>query len=250
MYCVSIYFSSFLKDAIQAAHWNHEQVTLHPFAIYYKDENLETKMQSFLIIADSLEHTYEAVHQFKEELFKYLKEKFALINKIFFFSDGAASQYKNKKNFFELCQHEKEYGFNTERHFFATSHGKGPCDGIGGIFKRNATRASLQRKFEGHIRNAKELYDWAIGNENSVMVYRYCSAVDFKKFDKKLKTKYGKINLQTVVGTQQYHCFIPINDKEIKAARFSASNEFHSLKLTKDKGKGAGQREEEDEDED
>lgn len=221
----------FFKDAIQAQHWNHTQVTLHPFAIYYKDENHETKIQSLLIIAECLEHTYEAVHQFKEELFKYLSQRFTSLKKIFFFSDGAASQYKNKKNFFELCQHHKKHNFKVEWHFFATSHGKGPCDGIGGIFKRNATRASIQRKFQNQITNAKELYNWAIGNDNSAMDYRYCSEASFKKIEKVLKEKYRKLDLQTIKGTQKYHCFIPVNDKKIKAARFSTSSKFSTYNL-------------------
>lgn len=220
-----------MQDAIQAQHWNQQQVTLHPFAIYYKDNNLETRIQSLLIIAECLEHTYEAVHQYKEELFLYLNERFPLIKKIYFFSDGAASQYKNKKNFFELCQHKKEYDFIVEWHFFATSHGKGPCDGIGGIFKRNATRASLQRKFKNQIRNAKELFDWATQNENSTMVYRYCSEENFRKIEVNLKSKYEKLKLLPIKGTQQYHTFIPINDKEIKTARFSASSEFKNFKM-------------------
>ena len=63
--------------------------------------------------------------------------------KIFYFSDGAAAQYKNRKNFTNLAYHEEDYGVPAEWHFFATSHGKGPCDGIGGTVKRLATKASL-----------------------------------------------------------------------------------------------------------
>ena len=44
---------------------------------------------------------------------------------------------------------------------FATSHGKGPCDAIGGTLKRMATRASLAKEREHPIKNVKELYDWA-----------------------------------------------------------------------------------------
>ena len=35
--------------------------------------------------------------------------------------------------------------------FFATSHGKSPCDGIGGIVKRNVTKRSLQRPLKKQI---------------------------------------------------------------------------------------------------
>jgi len=64
--------------------------------------------------------------------------------KILYFSDEAASQYKNCKNFLNLCHHKVDFGVDAEWHFFATSHGKGPCDGLGGTVKRLAARASLQ----------------------------------------------------------------------------------------------------------
>jgi hypothetical protein len=52
-----------------------------------------------------------------------------------YFSDGAVSQYKNCKKFLNLCYHEEDFGVKAEWHFFATSHGKSPCDSIGGTIK-------------------------------------------------------------------------------------------------------------------
>ena len=60
-----------------------------------------------------------------------------------YFSDGAASQYKNRKNFLNLCFHKSDFGVPAEWHFSATSHGKGACDGLGGTVKCLAARASL-----------------------------------------------------------------------------------------------------------
>ena len=39
------------------------------------------------------------------------------------------------------------YGVKAEWHFLATSHGKGACDGLGGIVKWLAAQASLQRPY-------------------------------------------------------------------------------------------------------
>ena len=66
------------------------------------------------------------------------------MKQIYYFSDGAASQYKNRKNFLNLCYHHTDFGIAAEWHFSATSHGKGACDGVGGTVKRLAARASLQ----------------------------------------------------------------------------------------------------------
>lgn len=80
---------------------------------------------------------------------------------MYYFSDGAAGQYKNKKNFVNVLNHENDFGVPAEWHFFATSHGKGPCDGIGGTIKRLAALASLQRTL---ILTSREFYEWAISN--------------------------------------------------------------------------------------
>lgn len=50
---------------------------------------------------------------------------------------------KIKSNFLNLLHHNNEFGNDAEWHFFATSHGKGAYDGIGGCMKRSTYRASL-----------------------------------------------------------------------------------------------------------
>jgi hypothetical protein len=50
---------------------------------------------------------------------------------IYYFFDGAALQYENRKNFFNLCCHKDDFGMDAEWNFFAMSNGKGACDGIG-----------------------------------------------------------------------------------------------------------------------
>ena len=72
------------------------------------------------------------------------------------------SQYKNRKNFANLCCHEQDFEMSAEWHFFATSHGKGPCDGVGGTVKRLAARASLQRLYEDQILTPRQLFDLAV----------------------------------------------------------------------------------------
>lgn len=88
--------------------------------------------------------------------------KFTLphIRKILYFSDGCSGQYKNRKNLFNLCQHKKEFGIDAEWIFFATSHGKSSCDGIGGTVKRVTARASLQRPREKHILTPKDMFEF------------------------------------------------------------------------------------------
>ena len=44
-------------------------------------------------------------------------------------------------------------------YFFETSHGKGPCDGVGGTVKRLAARVCLQRPFEDQIQTPMQLFE-------------------------------------------------------------------------------------------
>lgn len=224
---------NFLQDAVQGWHWANQQCTIHPFAIYYRDEHGELKHQSLLVIAESLKHNFDAVYQFQQILLQFLEHTFGTIIKIFFFSDGAGSQYKNKKNFYQLCQYKESHGFDVEWHFFATSHGKGPCDGIGGAFKRNATRHSLQTPYTNQITTAKELFNWANSKANaneSKIVYRFCSEADYIAIERQLKLKFR--NVAVLTGTQKYHSFVPVDNKRIKASRFSASEKYETFQLT------------------
>ena len=51
-----------------------------------------------------------------------------------------------------------DFGIEASWNFFATSHGKSPCDGIGGTVKRVTGRASLQRLKENHILTALQMF--------------------------------------------------------------------------------------------
>ena len=67
---------------------------------------------------------------------------------LLYFSDGCAGQCKNCKNFINLYDHLDNFGVDAEWIFFATSHGKSPCDGIGGFVKQHVAKRSLQRPLD------------------------------------------------------------------------------------------------------
>ena len=60
----------------------------------------------------------------------------------------------------------------AEWHFFATSHGKGPCDGVGGTVKRLAARASLQRPINNQITTPRQLFEFAESEIKSIDIDR------------------------------------------------------------------------------
>ena len=83
------------------------------------------------------------VDLFQKILIDFLYKKLSVIQKTAYLSDGCSGKYKNRKNFLNLCLHKDDFGVPAEWYFFGTSHGKGPCDGLGGTIKREATKASI-----------------------------------------------------------------------------------------------------------
>lgn len=68
----------------------------------------------------------------------------ATVKSVSIWSDGPSSQFKNR--YIALHALEEKHGINIMWNFFATSHGKGPVDGIGGSVKRHVWTAVKTRK--------------------------------------------------------------------------------------------------------
>ena len=54
-----------------------------------------------------------------------------------------------------ICRTSK---LSANWNFFATSHGKSPCDGIGGAIKRKLVHRSLAQPFQNQILTARDAY--------------------------------------------------------------------------------------------
>ena len=156
-------YSFIVQDCAQGFHWNNVQATIHPFVLYYlNSETKELNNASFSCISDHMTHNAVTVYAFLKALInEQIKTRYPFIKSISYFTDGSPAQYKNFKNFTNLIMHEQDFGIKAEWHFFATSHGKNACDGVGGTIKRLAARASLQRAIDNQILNPHHLYDYA-----------------------------------------------------------------------------------------
>ena len=148
-----------VQDEIQGYHWNNQQCTLHPVVLYYrKDVESDVTSRSICFISNDLKHDVNLVYKVIKDTISYIKANISSdISNIIYFSDGCAGQYKNSKHFVNLCHHFDDFSMHCEWNFFATSHGKSPCDGIGGTVKRLTTRASLQRPISNQILTAAKL---------------------------------------------------------------------------------------------
>lgn len=221
-------YSFHVQDAIQSQHWCKDQASLHVYVIYYKENNV-VKNLNYVVFSEYENHDATGVHLFNSKMINFLKSKFGNgnVKKLFYFSDGAGSQYKNRFNFLNLLYHEKDFAVKAEWHFFATSHGKGACDGIGGCVKRAAYRASLQNKT---IVTTEKLYEWACEFFKKID-FSFSSLDDYKKHKEELEPRFS--TAKTVKGTRNFHCFKPINLDNLECKIFSKYSKTAVIKVTK-----------------
>ena len=78
------------------------------------------------------------------------------MDKISYFSDGCTEQYKTCKNFINLRHHQQDFNIDAEWMFFATSHGKSPCDSVGGFVKYYVAK---QRPLHDQILSYQSMLD-------------------------------------------------------------------------------------------
>lgn len=88
-------YSFVVQEEIQSAYWSKNQATIHPYCVYHiSDGNLVNK--SYCVISDDLIHSTSAVYTFTSKIIGMINGSIGSLRKIYYFSDGAASQYKNK----------------------------------------------------------------------------------------------------------------------------------------------------------
>lgn len=149
-----------VQNEVQGYNWNHGYCTLHTAVIYYLVDNI-LKSKSVCVISNDLNHDVPMVFKTQQLLLNYIKSDISShITSVPYFTDGWAAQYKNCKNFINLCYHMQDFLISVEWSFFATSHGKSPCDGVGAVVKRPTTKASLQRFYDDQIMSATQMYNF------------------------------------------------------------------------------------------
>ena len=151
------------------------------------------------------------------------------MDKIFYFSDGCAEQYKNRENFINLCHHQQDFNVDTEWIFFSTSHSKSPCDGFGGFAKRYVAKRSLQRPLHDQILSYQLMVDLCVREIPSITFF-VVSQKEMVNVRADLENHFAKSN--TVPGTRSSHHFESISCNKIAHKLKSQDREFLQLILT------------------
>ena len=216
-----------VQDEIQSYHWCKNGCTLHPVVIYYKSQG-QLQHKSFCYMSDDRNHDTCFVYEVQKRLTSYIKTNLPRIEKLHYFSDGCGGQYKNYKNFMNLCLHFKDFRLKAEWIFFATSHGKSPCDGIGGTVKRTTAKASLQRAIDDQILSVESMYEFCKAKMKDIafVLIDIETMTDLREI---LSRRFKVAN--TVPGTRSFHHYVPLSETTIAFKRTSEEVDQQSFNL-------------------
>ena len=215
---------------IMQAHWTNASVTLFTAIVYFrKDDNSDLEHISYTVISDELCHDKRAVVAFNKAILNDFLQKVPMqVSMVHYWSDGGGSQFKNKFMFCNLLFHKKDFGFDADWSFFATAHGKGPIDGIGGEVKRTVWRAILQGKIV--INDAKEFFNAA---------QDLCKKIKVLYVDKQKILVDSKHEVERwdkcdgIQGTRELHFVKPLDSHNLgHALNSSFQNIPHKLKIS------------------
>lgn len=208
-----------VQNAAQAFHYNNDQCTVHPSIFYYKSEN-KIEHKSIVLLSDCTTHDTTAVYILQRTVIPEIKKICPKVKRIIYVTDGAKQHYKNRFQMINLMHHQQDFGVPAEWHFHATAHGKGACDGIGAILKREATRASLQAKSTEAILTSENLYKWAVKKFDGIQFFHY-SKQEHNRTLRSLQRRYS--TAPSVTNIQLGHAFLPIKEKKLEVRRYSGA---------------------------
>lgn len=230
-------FSEQYQSIMQRSHQSYkffgEEVTLHVAHIFYKCEETQAIKTSFHVtISDLKKHDATTVNLCQEPLLRHLQKINPTVKHVIYITDGAPSHYKNKFNFANLTNHEKDFNLTAEWHMTPTAHGKSECDGFGGNVKKRVREASVRGE---EIVNGWDFFKYLENHSDKFQnaTFDFVSKETYQPAFDKLEQRYQHV--RTIPGTQQYHAFFPMGENLIAAKLFSESCDVKlcKLKLTK-----------------
>ena len=141
------------------------------------------------------------------------------------FSDGLSSQFKNRymASFYRILQRK---GIKIKWHFFATSHGKGVVDGLGGTVKRVVRTAVSTRKVP-QVLNAEEFAKVATQMCKSIGIHLYLNE-DIDKSSSKLGLDECFKQAKPIPGIKKIHCLDPTDGGHLHCRLYSNQPSTHN----------------------
>ena len=135
-------------------------------------------------------------------------------------SDGSWSQFKNRFIAASLKRLEQINNIKLIWNFFATSHGKGPVDAIGGTVKRQVAARVFQRR--AIVKDSITFYKCALEACSKINIYHF-SSLQVKEETEKyefVSLFQAAVNLPGISNAHQFQ----ITDGEIEMRSYSTTS--------------------------
>eukprot|EP00112_Aurelia_sp_Birch-Aquarium-sp1_P019466 Seg4820.5 transcript_id=Seg4820.5/GoldUCD/mRNA.D3Y31 product="hypothetical protein" protein_id=Seg4820.5/GoldUCD/D3Y31 len=219
-------YSCSAQDEVQSAHWNQNQVTLFTTVSWLKG-----KVVSHVIVSDFMEHTKTAVVIFLDEILQNFPSE---IEELHIWTDGPTSQFKNKFVMEGMKTLSIKHNIPLSWNFSATSHGKGPVDGIGGCLKRIAMEKVKTRQCS--INNAKEFCQAVEGSQIGITLI---STADIYEKEESLHLKDVFTGEKQIKGIAGYH-FIQCSKEMEFVTKIYSSESSTANEESKESGSESG----------
>ena len=105
-------YKCFTQDEVQSTYWNSTHVTNHPTVIYFKQNNY-LGHKSVAYISGEKSHSAPTIYAILQKLEPTIKELVPSPKVIYYWTDSSKSQYRNKKIFYIIAQHEDLFGISS-----------------------------------------------------------------------------------------------------------------------------------------
>ena len=184
------------QDEIQSAHWNQRQVSLFTVATWHSGV-----LHSSVVASDNIVHSKDTVIAYMDLILGDLPDS---VKSVSIWSDGPASQFKNRYIAASIPILKAKHKLNIIKwNFLATSHGKGPVDGIGGSVKRHVWMQVKTRK--SMVYNAATFVEAASEMPSVSVTELQASKIEQLNISLDLKTVFEKA--KPIVGIASKHLF-------------------------------------------
>ena len=177
------------------------QVTIYTAIVYMPNKRI-----SSAIVSDWSRHNKYSVAAFNWKILTEAKKCMPGLKTLHVFSDRAAGQLKDRFTLSFLTEPDllNDSIKNMDWSFFATAHGKGPIDGIGGTVKRVVWRRILRE--QAVINSAKEFAEIASTACPCINIL-FVSNEEVQAAMKELDEVWSEKAPKTIPNTWKYHFF-------------------------------------------
>lgn len=207
-------FSCEYQNEVQSALWSRTSVLLFTAASFYKGN-----CQTYLICSDATSKDKDTVFVFLNVLFDLIHtEREDLPSAEIIWSDGPASEFKNRYMVKLTTLLSEKYEKTFFWKYFATSHGKGVIDGVGGNIKRLVREKIMSQSENIAIQSAKDFADLASKLVSKTRVIYVPSS----EISEKVESSSPWNNTKAITGISSFH-FIKANEKIVECKKHSLS---------------------------